>query len=84
MTDQTITREAIEARVAEALEEFGAEPADISSDATFEALDVDSLDLVELGQIVQEEYGVEIKGEDMPKMKTVGDAVDLIAERAGV
>ena len=26
---------------------------------------------------------VEIKGEDMPKLKTVGDAVDLIATRAG-
>jgi len=80
----TVTREAIQARVNEALEEFGAEPSDITPDATFEALDVDSLDLVELGQIVQEEYGVELKGEDMPKLKTVGDAVDLIAERAGV
>ncbi len=81
---ETATREAIQARVNEALEEFGAEPSDITPDATFEALDVDSLDLVELGQIVQEEYGVELKGEDMPKLKTVGDAVDLIAERAGV
>jgi len=81
---ETVTREAIQARVNEALEEFGAEPSDITPDATFEALDVDSLDLVELGQIVQEEYGVELKGEDMPKLKTVGDAVDLIAERAGV
>ena len=81
---ETVTREAIQARVNEALEEFGAEPSDITPDATFEALDVDSLDLVELGQIVQEEYGVELKGEDMPKLNTVGDAVDLIAERAGV
>ena len=79
----TITRDAIQARVFEALEEFGAEPDDIALDATFESLDVDSLDLVELGQIVQEEYGVEIKGEDMPKLKTVGDAVTLISERAG-
>ena len=83
MTKQTITRDAIQARVYEALEEFGAEPDALSPDATFESLDVDSLDLVELGQIVQEEYGVEIKGEDMPKLKTVGDAVDMIAERAG-
>jgi acyl carrier protein len=80
---ETVTREAIQARVFEALEEFGAEAADIELEATFEALDVDSLDLVELGQIVQEEYGVEIKGEDMPALKTVGNAVDLIAERAG-
>ncbi len=83
MTPETVTRDAIQARVAAALEEFGAEPDEIAPDATFEALDVDSLDLVELGQIVQDEYGVEIKGEDMPKLKTVGDAVDLIAERAG-
>jgi acyl carrier protein len=82
MTPETITRDAIQARVYEALEEFGAEPADLAPDATFEALDVDSLDLVELGQIVHEEYGVEIKGEDMPKLKTVGDVVTLISDRA--
>ena len=83
MSPTTITRDAIQTRVFAALEEFGAEPADLELEATFEALDVDSLDLVELGQIVQEEYGVEIKGEDLPKLKTVGDAVDLIATRAG-
>ena len=83
MTPTTITRDAIQTRVFEALEEFGAEPSDLALDATFESLDVDSLDLVELGQIVQEEYGVEIKGEDMPKLKTVGDAVNLVAERVG-
>ena len=80
---ETVTRDAIQTRVFSALEEFGADPAEIKLEASFEDLDVDSLDLVELGQIVQEEYGVEIKGEDMPKMKTVGDAVDLIAGRAG-
>ena len=83
MTPTTVTKDAIQARVFEALEEFGAEPSDLALDATFESLDVDSLDLVELGQIVQEEYGVEIKGEDMPKLKTVGDAVNLVAERVG-
>ena len=82
MTPTTVTREAIQTRGFSALEEFGAEPDEISLEATFESLDVDSLDLVELGQIVQEEYGVEIKGEDMPKLKTVGDSVDLIADRA--
>ena len=83
MSPDTVTRDAIKSRVFAALEEFGAEPDEITLEATFEALDVDSLDLVELGQIVQDEYGVEIKGEDLPKLKTVGDAVDLIAERAG-
>ena len=42
--------------------------------ATFEELDIDSLDLVELAQVVEEEYGVVLKGEDMKDLKTVGDA----------
>ena len=78
----TITTEAVEARITAALEEFGADPQSISLDATFEALDVDSLDLVELGQICHEEFGVELKGEDLPKLKTVGDAVAMVVERA--
>ena len=78
----TITTEAIQARVFEALEEFGADPDTIAIDAEFTALDVDSLDMVELAQIVKEEYGVEISGEDFPKLKTVRDAVDLVVSRA--
>jgi acyl carrier protein len=79
----TVTKEKIEERVFQALEEFGAEPDQINRDAEFEKLDVDSLDLVELAQIVEDEYGVQLKGEDMEGLKTVGQAVDLVAERAG-
>jgi acyl carrier protein len=78
----TATTQQIEARVIEALASFGPDASDITRDATFEALDIDSLDLVELAQIVEDEYGVVLKGEDMKELKTVGDAVDLIAERA--
>ena len=79
----TATREEIESRVFAALEEFGAEPDQINPDATFESLDIDSLDLVELAQIVEDDYGVQIKGEDMESIKTVGQAIDLIVERMG-
>ena len=82
MSTTTRSKEQIEGRVREALIEFGAEPDKISRDAEFESLDVDSLDLVEMAQIVEDDYGVEIKGEDMEGLKTVGQAVDLIAERA--
>jgi acyl carrier protein len=77
----TVTKEQIEERVREALIEFGAEPDQINRDAEFEKLDVDSLDLVELAQISEDEWGVQIKGEDMEGIKTVGQAVDLVAER---
>jgi acyl carrier protein len=77
----TTTKEQVEERVTQALIEFGAEPDEINRDAEFEALEVDSLDLVELAQIAEDEWGVQIKGEDMEGIKTVGQAVDLVAGR---
>ena len=72
----------VEKVVREALPQFGVEPDDITREATFEDLDVDSLDLAELSQIIEEEFGVALKGEDVAKIKTVGDAVDLVVSRA--
>ena len=79
----TISPEQVEKTVYEALPQFGVEESDISRDATFEQLDVDSLDLAELSQIIEDEYGVQLKGEDVGKIKTVGDAIDLVVNRAG-
>jgi len=79
----TATREQIEARVVEALASFGPDASQITRDATFEALDIDSLDLVELAQIVEDEYGVQLKGEDMEGIKTVRQAVDLVTSKLG-
>ncbi len=76
-----VTPQQVEERVTEAIASFGPDPEDVTRDATFESLDVDSLDLVELAQIVEEEFGVELTSGDMPKLKTVGDAVDLITSR---
>ena len=83
MAEKTITPEAVEATVREALAQFGPEPDEIKLESTFEELDVDSLDLAELSQIIEDEYGVKLKGEDVGKIKTVGDAVDLVVNRAG-
>jgi acyl carrier protein len=81
MSTDTITKDQIESRVADALVEFGAEREEITPDAKFESLDVDSLDLVELAQIVEEDYGVQITGEDMKSLDTVGKAVDFVEAR---
>ena len=76
-----VTKDQIEERLTKALVEFGAEEATISRDAEFETLDVDSLDLVEMAQIVEEEWGVEIKTEDMKGLTTFGQAIDFVAAR---
>jgi acyl carrier protein len=78
----TTTPEAVEARIVEALASFGPDVDQVTREASFEELDIDSLDLVELAQIVEDEYGVELKGDDMKGLKTVGDAIDLVVARA--
>jgi acyl carrier protein len=76
------TKEQVQERVTEALASFGPEADAITPEATFEELDIDSLDLVELAQIVEDEFGVVLKGDDMKELKTVGDAVEMITARA--
>jgi len=78
----TITTEHVESVASEALVELGTPIEAISRDATFEALDVDSLDLVEMAQIIEDEFGVELKGSDVKEIATFGDLVDLIVSRA--
>lgn len=79
----TITAEAVHARVVEALASFGdADASEITAESTFEALDIDSLDLAELAQIVEEEYGVRLESTDVAEMETVGDAVQVIVAKA--
>ncbi|HEV2772232.1 MAG TPA: acyl carrier protein [Thermoleophilaceae bacterium] len=76
------TQEAVEEKVIDAIADLGPDRSEITRDATFESLDVDSLDLVEMTQVVDEEFGVQIKGEDAQQLKTVGDAIDFIVARA--
>lgn len=76
-----VTSEAVENTIVAGLEEIGAE-GEIRREATFEELDVDSLDVVELAQIVEDEFGVELNGDAVKDVRTVGDVVDLVVARA--
>lgn len=78
----TVTTDAVEEKLFAALKEMGAE-GEVTREATFEQLDVDSLDLVELAQVVEDEFGVELRGDDVKDLNTVGEAVDLVVAKAG-
>jgi acyl carrier protein len=79
----TTTRAEVEQKVIETLASFGPDVDDVTPSATLEDLDIDSLDMAELSQVVEDEYGVEIKGEDAAKVQTVGDAIDLVLSKMG-
>jgi acyl carrier protein len=71
----------IEGVITDALTEIGIDTSRISLEARLTDLDVDSLDLAELSQIISDRFGVEIVAADAPKMQTVGDLVALIEAR---
>ncbi len=58
----------------------GADEAQLET--TWEALDVDSLDLVELVRALEDEYGIQVPDEKLDGVDTVGDAVRLTLELA--
>ena len=64
-------------------EQLGVKPEEVTPTASFvDDLGADSLDTVELIMALEEEFNVEIPDEDAEKMKTVGDAIKYIEEKA--
>jgi acyl carrier protein len=79
----TATPQSIEEKVIESLVNFGADADAVTRDATLEDIDIDSLDLVELTQVVEETYDIDLEGSDFKNIKTVGDVVDLVVAKVG-
>ena len=72
----------IEKVITDSLISFGANADQVNRDAELTALDIDSLDLAEPSQIIEEQFGVELTGADVAEIATVGDAIDIVVERA--
>ena len=58
-------------------------PEDVTEDKSFtDDLDVDSLSMVEVAMAAEEKFGVKIPDDELPNLKTVGDAVRYIEMNA--
>jgi acyl carrier protein len=77
-----VTSGQVEKTIYDGLVELGAERSALSREASLESLDVDSLDLVELAQIVEEEFDVELRGDDVKDVRSVGEVIDLVVAKA--
>ncbi|MCL4309479.1 MAG: acyl carrier protein [Thermoleophilia bacterium] len=78
-----MTKEEIFDQLKEMLvEQLGVDEADITMKASFQDdLDADSLDLVEVIMEMEDKFSVKISDEEAEKIRTVGEAVDFVAER---
>lgn len=65
------------------VDQLGVDEEEVTMEASFvDDLGADSLDIVELVMALEEEFDLEIPDEDAEKMRTVGNAVDYIKEKA--
>ena len=83
MATTEIQPQDVETMVIGSLAAFGADPDALARDATLESVDVDSLDLVELAQVVEDRYEIDLDGADFTRVRTIGDIVDLVVARVG-
>ena len=64
-------------------EQFSMSEEDITMETSFaEDIGADSLDLVELVMALEQEFDLEIDDEEVENIKTVGDAVRYIKDKA--
>ena len=65
-----------------AVELLKIDPAKVTEEATFaEDLEADSLDVVELVMALEEKLDISIPEEELEGIKTVGEALDVIAAK---
>ena len=53
----------------------------LTIETTFEEIDADSLDIVELVMALEEEFDLEISDQEIEEIKTIGDIVSFIESK---
>ena len=62
------------------VEQLGVDEVNVTQETSFEELNADSLDIVELIMALEEAFDLDIPDEEAEKIRTVGDAVSYIKE----
>jgi acyl carrier protein len=78
-----VANEEIEKELAAIVEEIaGVAAADVTPEKSFvDDLDIDSLSMVEIAVQAEDKFGVKIPDDELANLKTVGDAVNFIANK---
>jgi len=80
-----MTKDEVIARLADVMKSVSQEDVDwdaISSESTIESLGFDSLSILDLMYDIQQEFDIEIEGEEIVDIKTVDELAAFIIEKA--
>lgn len=75
-----VTQEEVLNKIKEIVPKFGVNPDDVSDSSTLEDLDMDSLDVVEIMQAIEDDLGIRVPDEDLEDLSTIGDAVAAVVK----
>lgn len=62
------------------IDQLGVDEGDITATTTFQALNADSLDIVELVMALEEEFNLDIADEEVENIQTIADVVKYVTE----
>lgn len=75
-----VTNEEVLGKIKEVVPKFGVNPDDVTDSSTLEDLDMDSLDVVEIMQAIEDDLGIRVPDEDLEDLTTIGDAVAAVVK----
>ena len=75
-----VTNEEVLAKIKQIVPKFGVNPDDVTDASTLEDLDMDSLDVVEIMQAIEDDLGIRVPDEDLEELTTLGDAVAAVVK----
>ncbi|MGK2877229.1 MAG: acyl carrier protein [Solirubrobacterales bacterium] len=75
-----VTNEEVLNKIKDIVPKFGVDPGDVSDTSTLEDLDMDSLDVVEIMQAIEDDLGIRVPDEDLEDLTTIGDAVAAVVK----
>jgi acyl carrier protein len=83
-----LERDQVQTRILDEIKGFVEDPDSVTRDAKLDELDIGSLDVVEIAQVLEDEFDIAILGrqpdevhEARPNMATIGDVIDLLIGR---
>lgn len=80
-TETTVSRDQVLETFKDQLGGFEVKPDEVTEEASFDSLGLDSLDVVELSVRVEDVYGIDIEEDDLEDVYTIGNAIDVVLRK---